>query len=250
MGEMKGFNTASGGEREVRIALVLYGGISLAIYENGVTRSFFELVKGKGIFDLLLKLLDANAVVDVIAGASAGGINGLLLAACLEAGSDFANTAQLWRMHGDLGDLMRPTSEAESAESLLDGDGYYQQKLEEAFTSIFENGNPKEAGKSEMDVFITGTDLAGYIKSVKDSLGQPIVERDHRVVFQLKYRPGRRYLGLGRDKKKLDDRVKMNTSGPARELLEEQATILASISRITSTFPAAFPPFRLAQVGE
>lgn len=31
--------------REVHIALVLYGGVSLAIYENGVTRCFYDLVK-------------------------------------------------------------------------------------------------------------------------------------------------------------------------------------------------------------
>ena len=34
-------------ERTVKVALVLYGGVSLAVYENGVTRSFFDLIKGR-----------------------------------------------------------------------------------------------------------------------------------------------------------------------------------------------------------
>jgi predicted acylesterase/phospholipase RssA len=63
--------------REVRIALVLYGGVSLAIYENGVTQCFYDLVKERGVFRILLDLLDTKATVDVIAGTSAGGINGL-----------------------------------------------------------------------------------------------------------------------------------------------------------------------------
>ena len=35
---------------EVSIALALYGGVFLAIYENGVTRCFYDLVKEKGSF--------------------------------------------------------------------------------------------------------------------------------------------------------------------------------------------------------
>ena len=59
---------------EIRLALVLYGGVSLAIYENGVVRCFHDLVRKQGVFSLLLELLDADATVDVVAGTSAGGI--------------------------------------------------------------------------------------------------------------------------------------------------------------------------------
>ena len=78
---------------EIRVALVLYGGVSLAIYENGVVRSFHDLVRKRGIFAVLLELLDADATVDVVAGTSAGGINGLMLAVALENGTDFSVTA-------------------------------------------------------------------------------------------------------------------------------------------------------------
>ncbi len=92
--------------REIRVALVLYGGVSLAIYENGVTRCFYDMVRKRGAFSILLELLDADATVDVIAGTSAGGINGLMLAAALENGSDFSGTADLWRKDGDFGKLL------------------------------------------------------------------------------------------------------------------------------------------------
>lgn len=59
--------------REIRVALVLYGGVSLAVYENGVTRCFHDLVRGRGVFGLVLDMLEASATVDVISGTSAGG---------------------------------------------------------------------------------------------------------------------------------------------------------------------------------
>uniref|UniRef100_A0A832A5L2 Patatin-like protein n=1 Tax=Desulfacinum infernum TaxID=35837 RepID=A0A832A5L2_9BACT len=224
--------------REIRIALVLYGGVSLAVYENGVARAFFDLVKGQGPFGPLLQLLDADAVVDVVAGTSAGGINGLFLAAALESGGDFTKTADLWRKHGDLGRLMRPVSTADEAVSLLDGEGYYQKRLEEAFHRILTPTDSRDPSPGEMDVFITGTNLEGVVSASWDSLGARIDDKTHRTVFRLQHRPGRKRLGLGHvpSDKEIDVSVR--------------ACILASVARITSTFPVAFPPFSLDQLPE
>ena len=41
----------SGSVREVRIALVCYGGVSLAIYMHGVTRELYRLVTASSRFD-------------------------------------------------------------------------------------------------------------------------------------------------------------------------------------------------------
>lgn len=224
--------------REIRIALVLYGGVSLAVYENGVTRAFFDLVKGHGPFGPLLQLLDADAVVDVVAGTSAGGINGLFLAAALESGGDFTTTADLWRKHGDLGRLMRPVSAADEAVSLLDGEGYYQKRLEEAFQRILTPTDVRDASPGEMDVFITGTNLEGIVSTSWDSLGGRIDDKTHRTVFRLQHRPGRKMLGLGHVPSGKEVDVSL------------RACILASVARITSTFPVAFPPFSLAQLPE
>lgn len=248
--------------REVRIALVLYGGVSLAVYENGVTRCFYELVRERGPLGFVAKLLDAKVAVDVIAGSSAGGINGLLLAAALENGTDFAGSARLWRDLGDLGGLLRPVGEARTASSLLAGETRYQQNLETAFRGLCnadknepsaaragkggisagtarDGGGPAETASGfdvvaepvpfEIDVFITGTDLAGRERRYLDATGSVVDDRYHRVVFHLKYRPNRRYLGCA--------------NGPGQRHRPTQARILASIARITSSFPGAFPPF-------
>jgi patatin-related protein len=224
----------SGDDRlDIRIALVLYGGVSLAIYENGVTRCFCDLARKKGIFSILLDLMDATAQVDTIAGTSAGGINGLLLAATLESGGDFTDSMQLWRDLGDLGDLMRDLRGADEALSLLKGETYYQDSLIEAFRKYCK---PPEDGaveyEGEIDVFITGTDLDGQERRNWDALGNVIYDKEHRVVFQLQHRAFRKALGyVDREKAAAD--------------AEEQGTILGTIARITSSFPAAFPPFRL-----
>lgn len=224
-------------EREIRVALVLYGGVSLAVYENGVTRTFYELVRGQGIFEALLGLLRARATVDTIAGTSAGGINGLILAACLESGTEFKSTEELWRRLGDFGALMRPMPGDAGVDSVLNGEGYYHEELVRAFNQLCVL-QPGWQSPGEMDVFITGTDVRGHERRYADSLGAEIADKNHRIVFRMKHRPGRAWLGLtGRQQSDEKD-------------AELQAAILASVSRITSSFPIAFPAFRVEQLKE
>lgn len=213
--------------REIRVALVLYGGVSLAVYENGVTRCFYDLVRGRGVFRILGELLDASAKVDVIAGTSAGGINGLFLAAALESGAEFAPLADLWRRLGDLGTLLRDSKHAAVAESLLDGD-YFHSELIKAFEQLCRVKNREYESPGEMDVFITGTDLDGHARRYCDSLGNEISDKEHRVVFQLQHRPYRKSLGISEEKNKVD--------------ANQQAAILGTVSRITAGFPVGFAP--------
>jgi hypothetical protein len=58
--------------REVRLGLVMYGGVSLAIYINGVAQELFRAVHGRGIYRLIKALTDSDIVVDVLSGTSAG----------------------------------------------------------------------------------------------------------------------------------------------------------------------------------
>ncbi len=83
--------------REVRFGLVLYGGVSLAVYINGVTRELSRLVRGNGLYKLIKWLTDSELTVDIISGTSAGGINGIFLAYALANGRDFAPLARAGR---------------------------------------------------------------------------------------------------------------------------------------------------------
>ncbi len=133
-------------EQEVRFAVVMYGGVSLAIYINGVAQELFRLVRATAPAhmysksdDLTLrdkvyyddeKLDDTELVyrelgrmlgpgdaaddrvrtrfvVDIISGTSAGGINGVLLALALARQKDFRLSAQLWREVADIDELLR-----------------------------------------------------------------------------------------------------------------------------------------------
>src|SRR5262245_16001082 len=94
--------------REVRLGLVMYGGVSLAVYINGVAQEFFNAVRGRGVYRLVKALTDSDVVVDVISGTSAGGINGILLATALSGERELAPLARLWREHAGIQDVLRP----------------------------------------------------------------------------------------------------------------------------------------------
>jgi patatin-related protein len=124
-------------EKELRLALVCFGGISLAIYMHGVTKEILKLTRAsKMIYSLrdrasrqemdfdqlvdradpeydsdriyfdLLKLIgrdvELRVVVDVIAGASAGGINGVILARALAHNLPIGQLRDFWLNEADV----------------------------------------------------------------------------------------------------------------------------------------------------
>jgi patatin-related protein len=118
----------SGSVREVRIALVCYGGVSLAIYMHGVTRELHRLVLASSRFgeernpfgpscsehvywELLHELaakdgVRTRVVVDVISGTSAGGINGVFLAKAIAHDLSQKSLRDLWFEEADIGKLL------------------------------------------------------------------------------------------------------------------------------------------------
>ena len=130
---------ANGSETlEVRLALVCYGGVSLAIYMSGITREIQELVTASAlrlepdagapsgtaaVYARLIEALETDAAahgdphriqvgVDIVAGTSAGGINGICLARALD--GDYSQEAirNFWIEKADFGTLLDPKVEA------------------------------------------------------------------------------------------------------------------------------------------
>jgi patatin-related protein len=118
--------------RELRLAVVCYGGVSLAIYLHGVTKELHKLVVASAAFEAdpdrnpfdrgrttervyweLLKELSerggvrTRVVVDVISGTSAGGINGVFLAKALAHDLSQDALRDLWFAQGDIARLLR-----------------------------------------------------------------------------------------------------------------------------------------------
>lgn len=225
--------------QEFRLGLVVYGGVSLAVYMNGVCREFYNAVRGRGIYKLLKALTDSDIVVDIISGTSAGGINGVLLSYALTNSTaekivDFKDFSGIWRNSGDINGLLRrpnpakPPRAGKNIDSILDGEDYYQSKLIEAFetasklsTSARELDEIEWFSPSrELDLFVTGTDTLGKVYKAFDNTGQVIEVKEHRTVFQLKYREGRK---------------------PEFQAEPVTQAALAKLCRITSCFPVAFP---------
>ncbi len=115
--------------RELRLAVVLYGGASLAIYMHGTTKELHRLVKASALADAATsgttpservygELLAGDrrarpegvrtrVVVDVIAGTSAGGMNGVYLSKALAHNRSQDALRDLWLDRGDIKVLLR-----------------------------------------------------------------------------------------------------------------------------------------------
>lgn len=230
-------------EREVRLGLVLYGGVSLAVYENGVAQEMFRAVKGEGVYTLVKELIRSDIVVDIVSGTSAGGINGVMLGYALANGRDFKNCARLWREDGDLLRLLREPK-ADASASLLDSKQYYQERLEAAYDGMPAYVAPANDGVDadrrrassveEFDLFVTGTDVQGHVYTVFDEQSHPIDVKEHRACFQLSYRSSST-AALGWRKNEFD---------------VGRSASLAKLSRITSCFPVAFEPVHVGESAE
>jgi patatin-related protein len=212
--------------REVRLGIVMYGGVSLAVYENGVAQELFRAVKGEGIYRWIKDLIDSDILVDIISGTSAGGINGILLGYALANNKDFRGSATLWREGGDILQLLRQPSDPNTF-SILDSRGYYQERLEAAFTEMptySDSGGAEPSEVKELDLFVTGTDVHGKIFTAFDDGGNPIDVKEHKQVFVLSYRQGRK-----------------------NEFTPNGHSALAKLARITSCFPVAFEPVHVTE---
>ena len=77
--------------RETRLGIVMYDGESLVVYKNGVAQELFLAVRDEvsvanrgsakpTSYSLREALADTEIFVDIVSGASADGINGMLLA--------------------------------------------------------------------------------------------------------------------------------------------------------------------------
>ncbi|SOB87752.1 patatin-related protein [Sphingomonas guangdongensis] len=115
-------------DKELRLALVCYGGISLAVYMHGITGEIWRLARAsrafhesdpstggtEAVYELLLgEIAEASntrvrVLVDIIAGASAGGINGIFLAQAIASGQSLEPLTRLWLDYADIEALLSP----------------------------------------------------------------------------------------------------------------------------------------------
>jgi len=115
-------------EKELRIALVCYGGVSLAVYMHGVTKEVWKLARAsrafrngaqelsgsenayRELFDLIARTRETRVRVipDILSGASAGGMNAIFLAQALLTGRSLDPLTRLWLDYADSDLLLAP----------------------------------------------------------------------------------------------------------------------------------------------
>ena len=229
----------------------MFGGISLAVYINGVASELFRASRGRGVYRLLKALTDSEVVVDVLSGASAGGINGILLSTALCNGTEFNDTGKLWRDQAAIGKLLEPVGKEKIDNSVLSGQ-YHQGQMAAAFRDLLDVSRPlatdveDPSPVDELDLFITGTDITGRISYRLDALKHRIQLEDHRVLFQLKHRHARKEPfaahALQNSELNAAHAHHGSHSHSALNLPHINENALATLAHITSCFPGAFVP--------
>jgi patatin-related protein len=115
-------------DKELRLALICYGGVSLAVYMHGITREVWHLLRASAAFHgsgerpagseaVYFEVLEraaaeagvsVRALADILAGASAGGINAVFLADAIATGSSIEPLTDLWLEAADIDRLIDP----------------------------------------------------------------------------------------------------------------------------------------------
>lgn len=111
-------------QKELRLALVCYGGVSLAVYMHGVTKEIWHLARASrahldgeeldgvaGVYRALLEGIERDhglrlrVLPDILTGASAGGINAVFLAQAISSGCSLEPLTDLWLKNADVSEL-------------------------------------------------------------------------------------------------------------------------------------------------
>lgn len=232
---------------EIRVALALNGGVSLAVWMGGCAVELdcarrahlgpedlaYEgfapsqsTTQVRTVYNALCTAFGRQLVPDILCGASAGGINGALLGAAMAGGRrlhpEFVRRA--WIDLGDFSRLLHPATE-EEPRSLMQGK-LFHESLETAFEAIL-GSDPDAAdakasslpagqpGREDLvpKLEVTMTDVFGVERTFQDEWGGELIAREHRACFSF------------------------------AEAEDYTAENLAAAARTSASFPVAFEPW-------
>ncbi|TDF98400.1 patatin-like protein [Arthrobacter terricola] len=260
--EFDGRPGAAGPTREIRLALVCYGGVSLAVYMYGVTREILELVIASRLLEsgetqdiapettryAYVQALRESAknhqgalprvVVDIVSGTSAGGLDGLFLAKAMAIGRSLEPLKKLWLNQADVRTLMAGFGDVwfrlvEFVGRLvftpdaapLDGPGMVG--LVSRSLQAIDNAPPITTGPliprgQSLDLFVPITDGAGHKRFL-------VLHPGGTILQDVSHRHVMHFRAV--------------SGAPAENQFERDGNpVLAFAARTTSSFPGGFPP--------
>lgn len=258
--------------KEVRFAIVMYGGVSLAIYINGIAQELLRLVRSTArtqpadlsgterIYRKVSHLLanesmnmaelerasadttslpPARFVVDILSGTSAGGINGIFLAKALANGQDMEELKNLWITEGDIETLIndkrsieKPLALQDPPTSLLNSERMYF-KLLRAFEGMDKSIPPRK--ETDESPFVDELDL--FVTST-DLQGVVLpIRLSDELVYERRHRNVMHFVY---------SEPSVSGEKTRNDFFAPYNPFLAFAARCTSSFPFAFEPMCLS----
>ncbi|MFT3853469.1 MAG: patatin-like phospholipase family protein [Ilumatobacteraceae bacterium] len=215
---------------ELRLALAMRGGVSLAVWIGGAcceidalrtattTRNFWS--------DWLRRSGYERVVVDVLAGASAGGLNGVLYAASQVYGFPYEKIRDIWLRLGSTESLLRREP---PYPSLFRGDAYFQREMTANLHRLIDDAVPPDRPPA-VDLSLSVTYVEPLERPVPSPNDQRLTERRFASGFVFRH-PGA-------------DTGWKHTDFPDqdgdRRRFDEAIARLGLAGRATSSFPGAF----------
>ncbi|MGX4733995.1 patatin-like protein [Kitasatospora griseola] len=232
-------------KEEVRLALVMNGGVSLAVWMGGVTHELDLLRRASAdepdeslspsereVAEIWRQITDATGanarvVIDIVSGTSAGGLNGLLLATAIGRGSELGSLREVWEAAASLPELLK----SPSRQSLLDGT-YFEKRIRAQLEDMPEAESPEQP----ISLFMTATSLGGRARNFKDGFGSRFDVRDHRRVYRFQYDKHAEVF------RKQDDGTMGFELDSRCDFCTVNNDALVQAARASAGFPVAFPP--------
>lgn len=184
----------------VRMALVLNGGVSLAVWMAGVVREL-EIARRasrregrpekdspeRRHYDFwadVFREKNLQVDIDIISGTSAGGLNGTLLASALATGTSLRDLRPMWAESAALSAdaLLRPSAST-PVPSVLDGQ-YFAKKAGIEVDEATRDG--AQSHGLPVTLFVTATALGSADRAYRDSAGTTFTAADHRCVYRFR----------------------------------------------------------------
>jgi len=276
-------------EKELRLALVCYGGISLAVYMHGITKEIWRLAKAsrafhdgvtpasgsQGVYRALLQEIEdehrlrLRVLVDIIAGASAGGINGVFLAQAIATGQSLEPLTDLWFDSADIEQLLDPAQAPGPLDKIWALPiAWAAAKRTEARIDELAEASTREEVRSKLSRFVRSRWFeppfggARFTTLMLDAFeAMRVAPRGPRLlpegqpldlfvtVTDFGGHPERLLLNSPPEVLETEHRliVPFTDHGEAVEMFAHPAE-LTFAARATSSFPGAFPPFTVGEL--
>ncbi|MFN3388388.1 MAG: patatin-like protein, partial [Allosphingosinicella sp.] len=277
-------------EKELRLALICYGGISLAVYMHGITKEVWRLARAsrafhagepseggsEGVYRRLLETMaretgvELRVLIDILAGASAGGINAIFLAEAISTGHSLDPLTDLWLETADVDHLLDPEVSTVSRFAKAAAVPFAWMLSAKRGGNVEQTVEPdhRQEIRAKLANFVrarwfappfSGPGFTQLLLNALDAMakgpaGPPLLP-DYQpldlfvTVTDFNGYPERLRLNSPPEVSEREHRLTLSfrdEGGPGRRLAA--APELAFAARATASFPGAFPPFRVGEL--